>query len=219
MSILTSRLLLGAIALSVLIFGAMYFGAKWVYRDMPGDNPSLGTSVHPPIASVKLTEPEASGEDNVSSDANADTSTSTSDNLDWGSAVDDEMFAMLEDSVAVIDGTTEVVADEAASTVDIPESHFNPPDPPAGGIDAILEQATSEESVEPLTLEYMDTYYPLAYLEPSVVNQLDERQKAEYKRQNDALDKELLGSEYTLVKKVESLLRVPITVLNILRKE
>ena len=111
----------------------------------------------------------------------------------------------------------------------IPESHFHPPPPPAGGIDALLEGIanegitnegiTNEVVVDARMNEYVLTYYPLVALEDDVVSQLDDRQRAEYKRQNDALDKELLGSEYTLVKKVESLLRVPITVLNILRKE
>ena len=106
----------------------------------------------------------------------------------------------------------------------IPESHFHPPPPPAGGIDALLEGITNEGITNEVVVdarmnEYVLTYYPLVALEDDVVSQLDDRQRAEYKRQNDALDKELLGSEYTLVKKVESLLRVPITVLNILRKE
>ena len=68
-------------------------------------------------------------------------------------------------------------------------------------------------------LEYVLTYYPLVVLEDDIVSQLDDRHRAEYKRQNDALDKELLGSGYTLIKGVESVLRVPIAVLNILRKE
>ena len=88
----------------------------------------------------------------------------------------------------------------------IPESHFHPPPPPAGGIDALLEGIanegiTNEVVVDARMNEYVLTYYPLVALEDDVVSQLDDRQRAEYKRQNDALDKELLGSEYTLKKK------------------
>ena len=102
---------------------------------------------------------------------------------------------------------------------DIPASHFYPPSPPAGGIDSVLEGITDEDVAVARALEYILTYYPLVGLEDDVVSQLDDRQRAEYKRQNDALDKELLGSGYTLIKRVESVLRVPIAVLNILRKE
>ena len=102
---------------------------------------------------------------------------------------------------------------------DIPESYFQPPPPPAGGIESMLEGVTEEPIGYARILEYMLKYYPLAALEEDVVNQLDDQKRAEYKRQNDALDKDLFGSGYTLVKKVESHLRVPITVLNILRKE
>lgn len=99
------------------------------------------------------------------------------------------------------------------------ESHFHPPPPPAGGIDALLEGIANEVVFEARVIEYVLMYYPLVALEDDVVSQLDNQQRAEYKRQNDALDKELLGSGYTLVKKVESHLGVPMTVLNILRKE
>lgn len=106
----------------------------------------------------------------------------------------------------------------------IPESYFQPSTPPAGGIDALLDGIANEGIIDEdvavaRALEYILTYYPLAVLEDDVVNQLDDRQRAEYKRQNDALDKEVLGSEYALIKQVESLLRVPIAILNILRKE
>ena len=100
---------------------------------------------------------------------------------------------------------------------DIPESYFQPPPPPAGGIDSVLEGVTEESIGSARILEYMLKYYPLALLEDD--SQLDDQQRAEYKRQNDALDKDLFGPGYTLVKKVESHLRVPITVLNILSKE
>ena len=100
---------------------------------------------------------------------------------------------------------------------DIPESHFNPPPPPAGGIDAFMEGIANEGITDEVVgvarvNKYMLTYYPLVALEDDVVSQLDDKQRAEYKRQNDALDKEVFGSDY---KKVESLLRVPIIVLNI----
>ena len=98
-------------------------------------------------------------------------------------------------------------------------SHFYPPNPPAGGIDSVLEGITDEDVAVARALEYILTYYPLVVLEDDVVSQLDDRQRAEYKRQNDALDKEVFGSDYTLIKQVESLLRVPIAMLNILRKE
>ena len=102
---------------------------------------------------------------------------------------------------------------------DIPESYFQPPPPPAGGIASVLEGVTEESIGYARILEYMLQYYPLAGLEDDVVSQLDDQQRAEYKRQNDALEKEIFGSEYTLIKRVESLLRVPIAVLNILSKE
>ena len=102
---------------------------------------------------------------------------------------------------------------------DIPKSYSQPPPPPAGGIESVLEGVTEEPIGYARILEYMLKYYPLALLKDDVVSQLDDQQRAEYKRQNDALDKELLGSEYTLIKRVESLLRVPIAVLNILSKE
>ena len=101
----------------------------------------------------------------------------------------------------------------------IPASYFQPPTPPAGGIDSVLDSITDEDVGEARVLEYILTYYPLAGLEDDVVSQLNDQQRAEYKRQNDALDKELLGSWYAPIKKVESLLRVPITVLNILSNE
>ena len=101
----------------------------------------------------------------------------------------------------------------------IPASYFQPPTPPAGGIDSVLEGITDEAVGEAYILEYILTYYPLVGLEDEVVSQLNDQQRAEYKRQNDALDKEIFGSDYTLIKKVESVLRVPIAVLNILRKE
>ena len=101
----------------------------------------------------------------------------------------------------------------------IPASYFQPPTPPAGGIDSVLEGITDEDVGEARALEYILTYYPLVGLEDEVVSQLNDQQRAEYKRQNDALDKEIFGSDYTLIKKVESVLRVPIAVLNILRKE
>ena len=99
---------------------------------------------------------------------------------------------------------------------DIPESYFQPPPPPAGGIASVLEGVTEESIGSARILEYMLKYYPLALLEADVVSQLDDQQRAEYKRQNDALDKEIFGSDYTLIKQAESLLRVPIAVLNIL---
>ncbi|MYE89058.1 hypothetical protein F4X33_08705 [Candidatus Poribacteria bacterium] len=102
---------------------------------------------------------------------------------------------------------------------DIPESYFQPPPPPAGGIESVLEGVTEESIGSARILEYMLKYYPLALLEDDVVSQLDDQQRAEYKRQNDALDKDLFGPGYTLIKRVESLLRVPIAVLNILSKE
>ena len=83
----------------------------------------------------------------------------------------------------------------------------------------MLEGITDEDVGEARALEYILTYYPLVGLEDEVVSQLNDQQRAEYKRQNDALDKEIFGSDYTLIKKVESVLRVPIAVLNILRKE
>ena len=106
----------------------------------------------------------------------------------------------------------------------ISESYFQPPTPPAGGIAALLDGIANEGIIDEdvavaRVLEYVLTYYPLVVLEDDVVSQLDDRQRAEYKRQNDALDKEVFGSDYRLIKKVESVLRVPIAVLNILRKE
>ena len=111
----------------------------------------------------------------------------------------------------------------------IPESYLQPPPPPAGGIDALLDGIANEGIIDEdiidedvavaRVLEYILTYYPLIVLEDDVVSQLDDRHRAEYKRQNDALDKEVLGSEYTLIKQMESLLRVPIAMLNILTKE
>ncbi len=106
----------------------------------------------------------------------------------------------------------------------IPASYFQPPTPPAGGIDALFDGIANEGIIDEdvaaaRALEYILTYYPLVVLEDDVVSQLDDRQRAEYKRQNDALDKEVFGSEYTLIKQVESLLRVPIAILNILRKK
>ena len=68
-------------------------------------------------------------------------------------------------------------------------------------------------------MEYMETYYPLTMLDDDKVKQLTDWQRAEYERQNDELGKDLFGSEYTLIKRVESVLRVPIAVLNILSKE
>ena len=106
----------------------------------------------------------------------------------------------------------------------IPLSHFSPPTLPAGGLDALLDGIANEGIIDEdvavaRVLEYIVTYYPLVGLEDDIVSQLDDRQRAEYKRQNDALDKEVFGSDYTLIKRVESLLRVPIAILNILRKE
>ena len=102
---------------------------------------------------------------------------------------------------------------------DIPDSHFYPPTPPMGGIYSVLEGITDEEVGQARVLAYMLTYYPLVALEDHVVSQLNDWQRAEYKRQNDALDKEIFGSDYTLIKRVGSVLRVPIAVLNILRQE
>ncbi len=102
---------------------------------------------------------------------------------------------------------------------DIPTSHFYPPPPPVGGIYSVLEGITDEDVGEARALEYILTYYPLVGLEDDVVSQLNDQQRAEYKRQNDALDKEIFGSDYTLIKRVGSVLRVPIAVLNILRQE
>ena len=102
---------------------------------------------------------------------------------------------------------------------DIPVSHFYPPTPPVGGIYSVLEGITDEEVGQARVLAYMLTYYPLVGLEDEFVSQLNNRQRAEYKRQNDALDKEIFGSDYTLIKRVGSVLRVPIAVLNILRQE
>ena len=102
---------------------------------------------------------------------------------------------------------------------DIPESYFQPPPPPAGGIESVLEGVTEEPIGYARILEYMLKYYPLVELEDDVVSQLDDQQRVEYKRQNDALEKELFGSEYTLIKRVESLLRVPIAMLDMLSKE
>ena len=106
----------------------------------------------------------------------------------------------------------------------IPESYFQPPTPPAGGLDALLDDMANEGIIDEdvavaRALAYILKYYPLVGLEDDVVSQLDDRQRAEYKRQNDALGKEVFGSDYTLIKQIESHLRVPIAIINILRKE
>ena len=108
---------------------------------------------------------------------------------------------------------------------DIPVSHFYPPTPPVGGIYSVLEGITDEEVGRARVLAYILTYYPLVALEDEFVSQFNNRhrqrhrQRAEYKRQNDALDKEIFGSDYTLIKRVGSVMHVPKAVLNILRQE
>ena len=101
----------------------------------------------------------------------------------------------------------------------IPISYFAPPAKPKGGVESVLTGITDEDIGVVRIMEYMETYYPLTMLDDDKVKQLTDWQRAEYERQNDELDKDLLGPEYTLIKRVESLLRVPIAVLNILSKE
>lgn len=219
MNILTSRLFLGAIALSVLIFGAMYFGAKWVYRDMPGDNVQVHIDAAPPIDSIKLTHTNASDEYNAPSDTNAANSTSTSDTLDWESNVDDEMIAMLAASVEDSDPFADDVTDDGASpAVDVPAAFFNPPPPPSGGI-ADVWQGITEDNAEELTVAYVKTYYPLVAFEGDR-SLFDERTKVEFKRQKDALDKEVWDTIRTsfAVLSPEMMDQLPLNLKDDLRK-
>ena len=128
---------------------------------------------------------------------------------------------MLEASLEESDVSEEVVrADDASATVDIPEAHLNPPTPPLGGIDSILEGATDDNLEERFTA-YVFEYYPLVALEDDVVSQLDERARVEYKRRNAALDREMFDSIRSSLSATQPnlLALFPQDLLDTLRKE
>ena len=123
------------------------------------------------------------------------------------------------------DTTFDTLSDEEWTVVaDAGVPYVRPPDPPPRGpislLDSLTEDAT-EETFKATMMGYIKTYYPLVDMNPAVINQSDERVKAEYERQNAALDREMFEMVRDTFGSIspEYLDMLPLEWLDILREE